>query len=100
MGMKFIQMLLLAGVVLGDPYERCLKCKKDDYSDFLFHTHSYCFANEDCLLDKWNFIDYPCPSGWRRGNTITVDECKANEYLCPNFVSKKELLGEYRNVTW
>ena len=91
---------ILSLQAMADPYDSCLYCRRMDRVSHFLTSYSYCIQNEECLANAWNYLDYPCGTGWRRGRDVPVEECKADEYMCPDFDSFIELAGEERNVTW
>lgn len=100
------QMLVagLAGLAAAQK-ENCLYCRYTDLEATFLESHSYCDQTKDCLADAWNYIDRPCPSEWKRGKEMTLDDCEAQEANCPSFISSKqydlnEPDGRPRNITF
>ena len=63
-------------------------------------SYSFCEHQDVCLKDAWNYIARDCLSGWVRGNSLGLDDCKPEEVTCPDFTSSPEVYQKYDNKTW
>ena len=78
-----------AAMAQSDYLRDCLYCKKQDTDATFMDTYSYCVQSETCLTNAWNYLDYQCETGWKRGAQMTLGTCQARETSreCPTFVS-------------
>ena len=97
-------MAMAASVAVAQDYLRdCLYCKKTDEDAYFVDSYSYCAASETCLTNAWNYLDYKCESGWKRGSSLSLESCQAQPTSreCPTFTSMQMLAGAQRtNYTW
>ena len=83
----------------------CMYCKRQDSVSSFLYSYSYCPELDECLGDSWNYYNRPCPSQWKAGYTLDLDEdCKAqyaHEYICPKPIKAASAndMGRFQNFT-
>ena len=67
------------------------------------YSYSYCAEIDECLQDSWNYYNKFCPSGWKAGYSLDLDDdCEAQEaqYICPETINPTEAdMGFFQNFT-
>lgn len=94
-----IASLLMSGIPSVEATAQCLYCRRSDFSATFMVSYSYCDSSDICLLDQWLYIDRPCTSGWKRGNSFPLDDCKPRKTSCHPFVSTAVAAGNWFNFT-
>ena len=94
-------MAAMAGVASAT-LRNCLFCKRTDEDAHFLTSYSYCAATEECLANAWNYLDRPCPTGWKPGKTETLGTCLAEESAknCPSYVSLPEKAQQTESRVW
>lgn len=87
-------------VVVVEPSQKCLHCRRNDETSGFLTSYSYCEQTDECLMDAWNYINKQCTTEWKRGSSYDIDECNPEEITCPEFVSTPDKFGQYFNNTW
>ncbi len=78
----------------------CLYCRRSDSAATLLVSYSYCASKDECLQDKWLYIDRPCGADWKLGRELNMlDDCKPKRTTCHPFVSKEQAAGQFFNFT-
>lgn len=78
-----------------------MACRRKDINAGFLVTFSYCAKTDTCVQDIWNYIDYPCASGWVRGKDLRLeDDCKAKAVTCLDFTSTPDKIQQFFNRTW
>lgn len=77
----------------------CLYCRRSDFTATFLVSYSYCQASDTCLQDKWNYIDRPCATKWKRGVNTLLDDCAPKKVTCHDFISTAEAAGNWFNYT-
>ena len=93
--MKQIVILALAAIFEeASAYKKgCLYCRKRGKEAAFLETYDYCEDLNECLLDKWNYLDYICPTEWSPGADLSLEFCEAESVTCPAWVSTPEKDG-------
>lgn len=91
----------LASAVEVAAFKRgCLYCRKRGKEAAFMETYDYCEDLNECLLDKWNYLDYICPTEWFPGADLSLEFCEVEEVTCPEWISTPEKEGVVQNFTW
>lgn len=77
----------------------CLYCRRSDFTATFLVSYSYCKESDICLQDKWNYIDRPCKTKWRRGVKTLLEDCSPKKVTCRDFISTAEAAGNWFNYT-
>ena len=89
--------LLLIKEVSGTA--NCLYCKRSDVSATFLVSYAFCESSDVCLQDRWNYINRPCTSKWKRGSKMLMDDCTPKRTTCHPFVSSSSSAGNWFNFT-
>lgn len=92
-----LPILLFSGQV--EATANCLYCRRSDFTATFLVSYSYCGEKDTCLQDKWNYIDRPCATGWKRGTRMQLEECAPKKVTCHDFVASAEAAGNWFNYT-
>lgn len=90
-------------MLVGETFstQTCLACRRKDIGAGFLVTYSYCAKTDSCVQDEWNYINFPCASGWVRGKDLRLDDdCKAKTVTCLDFTSGPDKVQQYFNRTW
>ena len=79
--------LLYLFVSHADGTMTCLYCRRSDVTHTFLVSYSYCASSDQCLQDKWMYIDRPCSSDWIKGSAVPLMSCAPSLTTCHSFTS-------------
>lgn len=74
---------------------QCLYCKRSDVTATFLVSYAFCESSDVCLQDRWNYINRPCTTKWRKGSKMLLDDCTPKRATCHPFVSSSSSAGNW-----
>ena len=97
---QFVCAALMAAATYAQGKSACLFCRDRDRNSGILVSWSYCEHQDICLENAWNYIKRDCLGGWKKGASMSLNDCEPEEVTCPSFVSTPDKYQKYENTTW